>query len=110
MPFEMSLRKFEPMDDGGAHVLRKNAAAREDQNAVFEADLDACGVNPGQGDENDHLAKGFENVDGRLPDRKPRTGARRAKHHTTQTFGAIQHREGVGPHPGSRKIRIQHLT
>jgi len=50
-PVEAPLRKFEPMNDRGAQLLRQNARAGNDEIAVFNDGLRIVRIDAGQSDQ-----------------------------------------------------------
>jgi len=106
---EPPLRKFEAMDDGGAHFRRKGSDAGEDDVASLDKGFNLVEIDPRQGGQDQDGAVGLQNIDGRLPG-DIGGGADRSEKLSMHSLGPREHFEGLGPHPIAREIRLHRIT
>src|ERR1044072_73352 len=94
-PLKPTLRQLDAMDDSRAQLRRQHAGARDHQVRAIDDGLDLVDAPPRQGEEQQRLALGLENIDRRLPG----PWAARLKELAMQAFGPGERVARLGPHP-----------
>src|SRR5262245_29430065 len=104
---EPPLRQFQPMDDCGRKFTRQRARPANDELTAFDEGFGPIGIDARQGDEDEHLPLGLEDVDRRLPMRRARGRPTGPEEFAMHALGPREHLAGFRPHPVAWQVHVR---